>query len=374
MKMIWAHSGDSHFLEPEDLWEQILPPKAAERMPRSEKVGDDEEIVHVDGQSFRRKLPKILTKRTETGETIVEMSARPPGARDVKARLVDLDNEGIWGEVVYSSLGLWFGMIRDRAARRRGGEGAERVDRRRDPGRGAGPLGRQRRRCRCSPSRTRSPRSSTRRRSGLKVLSLPTGVPPDDGRLPPSSVGAAVGGGRGRRHGASASTSGPTAATRRSFRGPGGAILNYVETTYGGQRAATKMVASGALDRHPDLKVLISEGGATWVPFLGDRMNEGYRQHGMFVRPKLSKEPKEILYGQVYASFQHDESAPGALWAMGYRNVMWGSDYPHLEGTFGHTQETLHELFDGVDADVRYRITRGAFEELFPHVSSPPES
>jgi predicted TIM-barrel fold metal-dependent hydrolase len=114
MEKIWAHSGDSHFLEPDDLWKQILPPKAAERMPRSEKIGDDEEIVHVDGTSFRRKLPKIMTKRSETGETIAEMSARPPGARDMKARLVDLDSEGIWGEVVYSSLGMWFGMIRDR--------------------------------------------------------------------------------------------------------------------------------------------------------------------------------------------------------------------------------------------------------------------
>ena len=79
-----------------------------------------------------------------------------------------------------------------------------------------------------------------------------------------------------------------------SYRGAGGAVLNYVETTYGGQKAATKMVASGALDRHPDLKILISEGGATWVPFLGDRMNEGYRQHGMFVRPTLSLLPKEF--------------------------------------------------------------------------------
>ena len=63
----------------------------------------------------------------------------------------------------------------------------------------------------------------------------------------------------------------------------------------------TKLVSSGALDRHPDLKVLISEGGATWVPFLGDRMNEGYRQHGMFVRPRCRMLPKEILYRQVYA-------------------------------------------------------------------------
>jgi hypothetical protein len=73
----------------------------------------------------------------------------------------------------------------------------------------------------------------------------------------------------------------------------------------------------------------------------------------------------------VYASFQHDESAPAANWAMGYKNVLFGSDYPHLEGTYGHTQETLQQLVDGLEPDVTQRILRGAFEELFPHVSSP---
>ena len=51
-----------------------------------------------------------------------------------------------------------------------------------------------------------------------------------------------------------------------------------------------------------------------------------------------------------------------------FQNVMWGSDYPHLEGTHGHTQETLHHLFDGVDAATRARITTGSFNELFPGV------
>jgi predicted TIM-barrel fold metal-dependent hydrolase len=157
------------------------------------------------------------------------------------------------------------------------------------------------------------------------------------------------------------------------FRGRGGAILNYVETTYGGQYAAMKLVTSGVFERNPDLKILISEGGASWVPFIGDRMNEAYRQHGMFVRPALAKLPKEYLYSNVYASFQHDETAPAAMTAMGFRNILWGSDYPHLEGTFGHTQKTLNELFGDVSPEVRERITRGAFEELFPHVSAPPE-
>ena len=148
--------------------------------------------------------------------------------------------------------------------------------------------------------------------------------------------------------------------------------MNYTETTFSGQRAAMKLVASGALDRHPGLKALISEGGASWIPFLGDRMREGYRQHHMAVRPKLGRDPKDILMTQVYASFQHDESAVAAYEAMGYKNVMFGSDYPHMEGTYGHTQDTLKELFDGVSEETRLRITQGAFAELFPQVPLAP--
>ena len=76
MTKIWANSGDSHFLEPDDLWFQIMPAEFAERMPRSERIGDDEEIVHVDGQSFRRKLPKIMTR--ERGRRTDDCRAQLP--------------------------------------------------------------------------------------------------------------------------------------------------------------------------------------------------------------------------------------------------------------------------------------------------------
>ena len=75
---------------------------------------------------------------------------------------------------------------------------------------------------------------------------------------------------------------GTDATGTRPFRNPGGAMLNYLETTFGGQKAAAQLVAAGVLERHPDLRVLISEGGATWAPFVGDRLNEAYRQHYMF--------------------------------------------------------------------------------------------
>jgi predicted TIM-barrel fold metal-dependent hydrolase len=369
---LWAHSGDSHFLEPDDLWQEIMPKSQADRMPRTERVSDSEERVTVDGRSFVRPLPMIMTKRGATGETIIELSERPPGARDIQRRLDDLDAEGIWGEVIYQSLGLWSSLIEDpdliRSAARAENEWlASEIQ-------GIAPD-----RLVCAALmpmldvRDAVAELEHAAAIGLHLVSLPTGNPPGTNDWNHSSWeplwdAAAE---AGMVIGFHIGTDGDTGGNAIAHRGPGGAVLNYVQTCFGGQTVAMKLVTSGALDRHPNLKVLISEGGASWIPFIGDRMNEGYRQHGMFVKPRLTTLPKEILYNQVYASFQHDESAPAALWAMGYQNVLFGSDYPHLEGTFGHTQQTLHELFDGVAPAVRDRITRGAFEELFPHISMP---
>jgi len=83
------------------------------------------------------------------------------------------------------------------------------------------------------------------------------------------------------------------------------------------------------------------------------------------VRPPLQRRPGEAIFEQVYSSFQHDVSAIPTLQHFGYNNVLWGSDYPHLEGTFPNTQEVLQHLFDGVPDAVRQRVTLGAFEDLF---------
>jgi hypothetical protein len=101
-------------------------------------------------------------------------------------------------------------------------------------------------------------------------------------------------------------------------------------------------------------------------------MNEAFRQHSVFIRPQLSRPPKEILMEQVYSSFQHDETGAHVMTALGYRNGMWGDDYPHIEGTYGHSQETLRHLFGELGPADRYRLTIGAFLDLFPHVGLPP--
>ena len=70
---------------------------------------------------------------------------------------------------------------------------------------------------------------------------------------------------------------------------------------------------------HPDLRILVYEGGATWGPFIADRMDEGYRQHGAGVRPKLSKLPSQYLYEHGVVAYPYTTEKPVAVLGAKYR-------------------------------------------------------
>ena len=370
MGKVWANSGDSHLVEPADLFTRSLPADLAERMPRSVKDDDGGwETVYVDGQEFRRRMPRSMLVDPETGQSQDE---KAPGSNDPHLRLADLDQEGIWAELIYPSIGIWASSIRDPKLLLAGTQAINdwSIEFQKVSPRYV-----------CTASipllEVADAVSEIERAAGLgfKAVFFPVAPPGDRDWNDPvwEPVWSALHE-TGTVLGYHIGTEPHEAATSHGlyYRGAGGALLNYMETTYGGQRAAAKMVASGVFDRHPDLRVIVSEGGATWWPFLADRLDEAFRQHAVAVRPRLAKLPSEYVYTNIYASFQHDRSAVKACTAMGWQNVCWGSDYPHFEGTYGHTQKTLHELFDDVPAEARRRMMVGAFEELFPHVPAPP--
>jgi predicted TIM-barrel fold metal-dependent hydrolase len=365
---IWSNSGDSHYNEPPDLYE-ALPKDLRGRMPRSVKSEDGTfETIYVDGKSFERPMPRIGVVKGAKGRTLSE-ALQAPGASDFTIRRQDLDNEGIWAEVIYASVGFWNSMITDAALIR---EALKVVN--------EWSAGVQEQSIRhVMPAQVSSldiddAVAEVHRAAGLglKALGLPPGSPkgiPDFNRPYWDPLWDAA---EETNMVLTVHTGPPVGEDPIHHHGPGAGTMNYLYACYGGMDMAASMVASGILDKRPTLKLLISEAGASWLPFIGDRLDEAFRQHAEFVRDRLTRMPSEILRAQVYASFQHDPSAVLTASAMGYPNVMWGSDYPHIEGTFGHTQKTLHELLDDQPEAIRRRITQGAFLELFPHVGSPP--
>jgi len=129
----------------------------------------------------------------------------------------------------------------------------------------------------------------------------------------------------------------------RGASGNGGAILNFVIGA-GSQVVepmATLLVA-GVFERHPRLKVGTIEGGIGWIPWLLESMDDIFYKHHMWVRPKLKAPPSEYWRSNCFATFQEDHAGLAMMRRLSLlANCVWGSDYPHMEGSWPHSSEAL---------------------------------
>ena len=225
MTKIWANSADSHVLEPADLWLQSLPSRLARRAPRAER-GDKYEILYIDGERMDRQLNDFMD------------AMRPPGARDLDIRLKDLDQEGVWGQLAFPSMGFWTVKITDR-------ELARETVRAWNDWAHAEILSKNKRviptAC-VSTADIGDAVAELERAAGLgfQAVFLPSQTRPgEEYALEAWEPFWAAAERAGVVLGFHIGTGGDTVV----FRGPGGAIVNYMETTYPGMRVVSHLVA-----------------------------------------------------------------------------------------------------------------------------------
>jgi predicted TIM-barrel fold metal-dependent hydrolase len=157
-------------------------------------------------------------------------------------------------------------------------------------------------------------------------------------------------------------------------RGAGGAVINYAYVGIVAQQTVCFLTASGVLARHPGLHVAIVEGGAGWLAWVLERMDEAYTEHYLAVQPKLDMLPSEYYKRQGHASFQVDRSALKLLDLTGPDVLIWGSDYPHPEGTWPHSQEKLAEQFREVPEATKRKIVGETAARIYRFPLSNPSN
>jgi len=103
-----------------------------------------------------------------------------------------------------------------------------------------------------------------------------------------------------------------------------------------------QLIFGGVFERHPRLKLVLTESPGTWWNFVLKEMDSIYltdtRSYGPSEKQRVPRLPSEYAAEQVFigASFHARFEADDAL-ENGYADrVIWGSDYPHFEGTFQH--------------------------------------
>ena len=144
----------------------------------------------------------------------------------------------------------------------------------------------------------------------------------------------------------------------RASRGNGGAVINYVTHSLSPTiEPVANLCASGVLERFPKIRFATIEAGIGWVPWLLDAMDEAFRKHHMWVRPKLQGLPSDYYRQHGYATFQEDPAglALAKDWGLA-DNFMWANDYPHHEGTWPHSGEAIERTMGGLEEADRAKI------------------
>ncbi len=142
---------------------------------------------------------------------------------------------------------------------------------------------------------------------------------------------------------------------------PGAMGIYVSEVMWWLYRPLTFMIWGGVFERHPKLKTVITEGGTTWMlPQWLRMLDHNYTdvhhsaKLGDF-RSHLSMKPSDYFARNIGVGAscipRCDVEAREEL---GVDKMMWGSDYPHPEGTWPKTESILDEVFKGFpEADVR---------------------
>jgi predicted TIM-barrel fold metal-dependent hydrolase len=144
----------------------------------------------------------------------------------------------------------------------------------------------------------------------------------------------------------------------RASRGNGGAVINYVSHSLSPTvEPVANLCASGVLERFKGLRFATIEAGIGWIPWLVDAMDEAYRKHHFWVRPKLQGLPSDYYRAHGFASFQEDKAGLDLCESHNLAgNFMWANDYPHHEGTWPHSAEaierTMGHLSDATRANI----------------------
>ncbi len=139
---------------------------------------------------------------------------------------------------------------------------------------------------------------------------------------------------------------------------PPGAMGIYVtEVAMWLVRPLTFMLWGGVFERFPKLRVAITEGTAVWVPeylqLLEHRYAEThYAQKLGDYRSHLSMSPADYFRRNVRVGASCMPRREAEMrHQIGVSNIMWGTDYPHPEGSWPITGEQMHTTFDGLPED-----------------------
>jgi predicted TIM-barrel fold metal-dependent hydrolase len=141
---------------------------------------------------------------------------------------------------------------------------------------------------------------------------------------------------------------------------PFSGLLQALEIPFYSQRPLVQLMVSGVFERFPGLRFVLTELGATWVPELLSMLD-------LFMGAVRSGQLGEFRYAEGGApAMTATEQFHRNVWVgvsmpspadvavrdvVGVDRFLWGSDYPHDEGSYPNTVKAIRRAFREVPVD-----------------------
>lgn len=148
----------------------------------------------------------------------------------------------------------------------------------------------------------------------------------------------------------------------------GSRLAHFATVPFCIAKQIAQIVFSGAFERNPKLKVSIAECRIGWLPFLISWMDRQVTERAPDPTAPLSMLPSEYIARNMTFTFEEDYVGARMIpaeWAHLKDSVVWGSDYPHEQGTWPDPSAAINKMFDGVDPALKQEILFSRMARLF---------
>jgi predicted TIM-barrel fold metal-dependent hydrolase len=131
------------------------------------------------------------------------------------------------------------------------------------------------------------------------------------------------------------------------------------------------MLFSGALERHPGLKLVLAEAGIGWLPWFLHRLDHEWEALHDKLDYATEHRPSELFRRQVLATFEEEPLGVQLLPLLGADSCMWASDYPHTDSTFPHSKRAIEQALGALPEADRRKVTATNCARLYRFADTP---
>lgn len=129
--------------------------------------------------------------------------------------------------------------------------------------------------------------------------------------------------------------------------------------------AYADLVFSPVFHRHPNLKFALSEGGVGWLPYMMERCDQVWEKHRFYQNIDQSERPSELYRKHIFGCFIEDKAGLDARHVIGIDNMLWEADYPHSDSMWPESRKRAEETFADIPDDEVHRIVELNPRRLF---------